>query len=734
VTGLPEAAGRVDGDTGFSVERLARAWSRAITGTSFVTMSRADLRFYLEVLARDLIDALTAEVFDRAVPDRVGRALVAAHFTEVGSVERTLALLGRELAGAATGPDGAARLAGVLGAVAAGYAHALQDRTRAEQEQITTSTFMARAAAEQARWNSEARFQAVFDEAVVGIGVSDTEGTILDVNRALAAMFGRTPDDMVGTSMWRLVHPDDGPDFWDELTRLTTGEIEHVRRRKAFYRDDGTEFWTDQVVSLVRDPTGAPRYLVGMVEDITEQYRLEARLRHQAEHDPLTGLPNRTLFFERLDAALRAGAVPGVCYLDLDGFKAINDTLGHGKGDALLRETAARLDAAFDGEHLVCHLGGDEFVVLIEHDPDDEHLARVARTALAVVAEPVPLRGNDIAITVTASAGVVRADADGPADGGAAAVMAAADTTLSWAKTDGRNRYALFDEQRHRDDLDRFALSARMPEALAAGEFSLEYQPLVRLTDRRVVGVEALLRWTLPDGRRVGAERLVPLAEDTGFIVPLGRWVLEQACRQAAAWAAARAGDDPADRLFVSVNVAARQVREPGLVEDVAAVLAATGWPPELLQLELTESALMGTPDGSLAVLHALADMGVRIAIDDFGTGYSNLAYLRHLPVQVLKMAGPFVTGVGPDDGTGDGAGPQPAAGAADREVVGLIVRLAHRLGLTVTAESVETSAQLAALEGLGCDIGQGWLFAPAVPAHEVPALAARPLGPRRAG
>ena len=740
MTGLPEATGRVAGGPppGVSVESLARAWSRAITGTSFVPMSRADLRFYLEVLARDLIEALTAEVFDRTVPDRVGRALVAAHFTEVGSVERTLALLGRELVGAATGPDGAARLAAVLGAVAAGYAHALQDRTRAEQEQITASTFMARAAAEQARWNSEARFQAVFDEAVVGIGVSDTEGTILDVNRAMAAMFGLAPEDMVGTSMWRLVHPDDGPDFWDELTKLTTGEIEHVRTRKAFYRDDGTEFWTDQVVSLVRDPTGAPRYLLGMVEDITEQHRLEARLRHQAAHDPLTGLPNRTLFFEQLDTALRAGANPGVCYLDLDGFKAVNDTLGHDKGDVLLRATATRLQAAFDGDHLVCHLGGDEFAVLIESDPDDERLDRVARTALAVVAEPVPLGDNDIAISVTASAGLVRAAAHGDA----AALMAAADTTLSWAKADGRNRYALFDEQRHRDDLDRFALSARMPEALAAGEFSLEYQPLVRLTDRRVVGVEALVRWTLPDGRRVGAERLVPLAEDTGFIVPLGRWVLEQACRQAAAWAAAQAGDDPGARLFVSVNVAARQVREPGLVEDVAAVLAATGWPPELLQLELTESALMGTPDGSLAVLHALADMGVRIAIDDFGTGYSNLAYLRHLPVQVLKMAGPFVTGavphgVGPGDGTadgaGNGAGPRVAAGAADREVVGLIVRLAHRLGLTVTAESVETAAQLAALEGLGCDIGQGWLFARAVPPHEVPALAARPLGPSRA-
>jgi EAL domain-containing protein (putative c-di-GMP-specific phosphodiesterase class I) len=300
--------------------------------------------------------------------------------------------------------------------------------------------------------------------------------------------------------------------------------------------------------------------------------------------------------------------------------------------------------------------------------------------------------------------------------------MAAADTTLSWAKTDGRDRYALFDEQRHRDDLDRFALSARMPEALAGGEFGLEYQPLVRLADRCMAGVEALVRWTLPDGRRVDPGRFVPLAEDTGFIVPLGRWVLAQACRQAAAWEAG----DLQTGLVVSVNVAARQVREPGLVDVVATVLAETGLPPELLQLELTESALMGTPDGSLAVLHALAGMGVRIAIDDFGTGYSNLAYLRHLPVHVLKMAGPFVTGAVP---RGADRETTVDAAAIDHEVVALIIRLAHRLGLTVTAESVETAEQLAQLERLGCDIGQGWFFSRAVPAHEVPALAARPFG-----
>ena len=706
----------VEAPEALSVEKLARSWSRAITGTSFVTMSPTDLRFYLEVLAQDLIDALAAEVFDRSVPDRVGRALVAAHFTEVVSIERTLALLGRELVGAARGPDGAGRLAAVLAAVAAGYAHALQDRTRAEQERITASTFAARAAAEQARWTSEARFRAVFDEAVVGIGIADVEGRIVDGNRALWEMFGCSADDMVGTSMWELVHPDDAPGHWGEVRRLIDGETDHLRARKAYYRSDGTEFWTELMLSLVRDPNGGPRYVVGMVEDITERHRLEARLHHRAAHDPLTELPNRAAFFERLDAVLRGGATPSVCYLDLDGTRAVNDTLGHDQGDALLRTVATRLAAAFDAEHRVFHLGGDEFAVLLEREVDDDRLHELARTALAAVREPVRLGDNEM--VVTASAGVVRADVDRDAT----ALMAAADTTLSWAKADGRNRYALFDEQRHCDDLDRFELSARMPAALANGEFDLEYQPLVRLADRRTVGVEALVRWTQPGGRRIAPQLFVPLAEDTGFIVALGRWVLERACREAAAWAAA----GPGRRPFVSVNVAARQVREPGWVDTVAAVLAETGLPPGQLQVELTESALLGASGGSPAALHLLARMGVRIAIDDFGTGYSNLAYLPHLPVHVLKMAGSFVTGAVP--GAADGAEPpdRPAGAAgADREVVSLIVRLAHRLGLTVTAESVETAEQAEALERLGCDLGQGWFFSRAVTADAVAALLA---------
>ena len=683
-----------------TVEQLARGWQAEVARTCRVSTSQPALLALLRELSREVLDAVGADRIDTAVLHRVGARLVTAHLTEPAAIRGTLGVLGERL-----GPTGAARVAPVLGAVAAGYAEALRDRTRDEQQQIMSAAMAARSAA-------EARFEAVFDVAVIGITVCRVDGEILEVNRALCEMFRCGPGELVGRQFWEFVHPDDAPGLWDRTKELMSGAIDHLRVEKPYFRTDGTTVLTDLVISLVDDPDGSSRFVVAMMDDTTERRRLQDRLRHQATHDPLTGLPNRTMFFERLEAALADGDPIGLCYLDLDGFKAVNDTLGHDVGDALLRTVAQRLDTGLGRHgHLVARMGGDEFVVLVV-GLQLEDLERVAADALAVVREPVPAAGRDV--VVSASLGVVRHDG-GPTT--AAELMKAADTTMYWAKADGPDRYALFDAERHRGDVNRFALSARMPEALDRGEFVVEYQPLVRLSDQRMIGVEALVRWELPGGRRLGPDEFVPLAERSGLIVPLGRAVLTEACRAAASWAAA----DPDRPLLVSVNLAARQVREPDIVAEVGRILAETGWRAELLQLELTESDLMGSTGKTLGALRSLAAMGVRIALDDFGTGYSNLAYLRHLPVHTLKLAGPFVTGARLQDGlltTRSGE-----ADEVDTRVLAAVIQLAAGLGLSVTAESVETAAQLDRLRGLGCDTGQGWYFARAVPAAEVPAL-----------
>jgi diguanylate cyclase (GGDEF)-like protein/PAS domain S-box-containing protein len=692
------------------VDRLAGDWLDSLPDG----VAGPDQRRRLLALAGTLRDAVVTEPFDPARPRQVGRDLVSAGVTRPSALDATVRTLGD------AGPTiGHARMFTVVGALTSAYAEALRDHTRSEQDHLGAAALAAHALAEDARHTSEARFHAVFTESAVGIGISDVDGRVLEVNRALCDLFGYSPEELTERSAFSFVHPDDDPAYWAEVKDLLAGEVDHVRREKAYVRRDGTSVWADVELTLVRASDGSPRFMVGMLQDITERRRLQDRLRHQAEHDPLTGLPNRTVFFEHLEEEL---AQPdrhlAVCYLDLDGFKAVNDTLGHDVGDALLRTVAHRLASELD-EHLVARMGGDEFVILVRSPGGPEHVHRCALAALAAVRRPVRLAGHDI--RVSAGVGVVHSsDLTEPAHGvdipsRAAELMKAADTTLYRAKHDGRDRVAHFDAHRHHSDIGRLATSARMPLALASGEFVVEYQPLVRLPDQRMVGVEALVRWNLPDGTRVGPDVFIPLAEESGLIVPLGQWVLEQACRDAVRWRDA----DPEAALYLSVNIAARQIREPGVVAEVSRILEQTGWPADALQLELTESDLMGPTPESLETLNALADMGVRIAIDDFGTGYSNLAYLRRLPVHTLKLAGSFVTGQhGPHTDT------------VDVEVAGLLIRLAHVLGLGVVAESVETADQLDQLRALGCDTGQGYYFAPALAADAIPGMLHRPVGP----
>jgi len=663
-------------------------------------MSQPEVWQYLRALTDRLVDALEREPFEPQVGEEVGAALVAAHFVGADALGRTIAVLAEHLTEHA-GPactDRRVRAARLQGAVAVGYTRALQERTLDEQERVRTVALVAQA-------HTEGRFRALFASAAVGMGVLDSGGRILDANQALADMLGYRVEELRQLTAWHFAHPDDAPDTWASFAAIIAGEKSHARRDKPFPRRDGSTVYVDMTSSLLRDGDGRPLGLVSIMQDITERRMLHARLWHQAVHDELTGLPNRRLFLERMAEVFAnpdSDRRVGVCFLDLDGFKAINDTLGHDVGDRLLAAVAERLQHCVSQlGHLVARVGGDEFIVLVADSTGTQEVTAVAQRVLAALDAPFRIDGHQL--STSASAGIVERPVAGTS---VAEILKAADTTLLWAKSDGKRRWRLFDPGRHDRQITRSALAAAMPAALQRGDFTIEYQPMVRLADGAVLGVEALARWRHSQLGLQPPNRFIEVAEETGLIVPLGQWVLQEACRQARGWQAEGGGGGP----FVSVNMAVRQLQDPGIVAAVAAALGHTGLDASLLQLELTESALMATTGQPLHSLRALSSMGLRIAIDDFGTGYSNLAYLCDLPVHALKLAGPFIDGLtGPD-------GPDPAK----ERIVATLIRLAHGLGLTATAEGVETAEQATRLRDLHCDAAQGWHYGRPGPPDEI--------------
>ncbi|MFF8099023.1 putative bifunctional diguanylate cyclase/phosphodiesterase [Streptomyces sp. NPDC014986] len=567
-------------------------------------------------------------------------------------------------------------------------------------------------------------YRSVFTAAPFAMAVVGRDGTVTGANPALAALLGRDPDTLRGAVAADLVDLSRDARTWHAYRETLRGRGDGLRCTRRLKHPEGHTLWVRVTVSPL---PGEDEGVLLSVADIGDRRELQARLRHLRMHDPVTRLPNRTLFLERLAAALEAESYEeggtgriGLCYLDLDGFKAVNDTLGHRIGDQLLAAVAERLTRCAEesgltraGAPLVARLGGDEFALLVEDSTGTEQLADLAESLLDAVQAPFDLSGRRL--SVSASIGVVERHAAGTTP---TALMQAADTTLYWAKADGKARWTLFDPERNAHRVTRQALASTLRPAIDRGEFALEYQPLVGMDDDRVHGVEALVRWHHPRFGTLTPNRFIPLAEEDGSIVPLGLWVLRTACRQARDWQVAHPHEPP---IFVSVNVAVRQVWDSDLVADVAETLAETGLPPRLLQLELTESAVMGSSGRPLEALKALSDMGVRIAIDDFGTGYSNLAYLSRLPVSVLKLDGSFVRGFQYEEHSAASANP------ADEVIVEAMVQLAHRLGLTVTAECVETSAQATRLRRIGCDTGQGWLYSRPVPPDRISELLGTP-------
>ncbi|MFF5635898.1 putative bifunctional diguanylate cyclase/phosphodiesterase [Streptomyces sp. NPDC012825] len=684
------------------LRRFVTIWSRAIFPVTATSLTRAEFEGHLLPPARTLYDALHARPFDTAPAQRAGAALITAHCTDPDALGRSLGVVDSYLVlycgteSDLPAEELRARCARLQHAMAVGYAQALRERTLAEQEAIARSALAARTAAEIALHATESRFRAVFDGAAIGIGIADLDGNLLEVNETLTRMFGGMEGLLRGRKVSEWVHPEDGPHVWRLYEELVRGEREHYRVEKPYYRGDGTVLWTNLTVSLLRDADGRPQYQLALLEDTTERRLLHLRLRYEATHDALTGLPNRTLFFERLEKALAPGdnARFGLCYLDLDGFKVINDSLGHSTGDRLLVEVADRLQSCVTGANeMVARLGGDEFVALTTGSGGERDVTDLADRILAALATPLRIDGREL--TVRGSLGVV----EGPAgERTPAEVLRSADITMYRAKSAGGNRFELADPEADARAITRHGLTTALPAALDRGEFFIEYQPLVHLGDGSVHGAEALVRWCHPQHGVLGPDRFIPLAEDTGLIVPLGRWVLQEAVRQARFWQTRHADGGP---LRINVNLSPTQLHHPRLVADTVDVLERSGLEPGALCLEVTESALIGADEGLLKPLRQLAEMGVDIALDDFGTGYSNLANLRRLPVSVLKLDRSFTRGM-----------QQHPVDPVDLKIVEGIVSLAHSLELAVTVEGVETGAQARRLRDLGCDTAQGWYYA----------------------
>lgn len=445
------------------------------------------------------------------------------------------------------------------------------------------------------------------------------------------------------------------------------------------------------------------------IRDVTERRRLQEEVEYRAFHDTTTGLPNRQLFMDRLGVALRrsarAGAPVAVLMIDLDDFKRVNDTLGHAAGDRLLVEAAHRIRSVTRDGDTPARLGGDEFAVLLVDVEDALAVTGVAERLLEALSAPLRIEGQRLELT--ASIGV----AIGP-ELDASQLLQDADAAMYTAKSNGKGRWIMFDPDMHHRAHERRRLTRQLEAAMAAGELRLAYQPIVRLDDGSdALGVEALLRWTHPERGEIAPSEFVPLAEDSGLIVPLGRWVVREACRQLAAWDTEREADgDSLDRApYMSVNLSSVQLRSRSIVTDVAEAVGAAGIDPSRLVLEVTETALVRDVDQVAGVLGQLKALGVRIAIDDFGTGYSSFSHLQQFPIDIIKVDRSFVSVV--------------AEGAAQGALAEAIVRLAATLEIDTVAEGVEADSQAEVLASWGCRSGQGWLWSPARPPDEVAGL-----------
>jgi len=556
-----------------------------------------------------------------------------------------------------------------------------------------------RHAQEQLR-RSEERFRGAFENAPIGILLLDPLGHIFQANRFATDLLGYGDGALANLHVSRLVPADERADLKEQLERLLRGNDSALRSERRLVCADGLEIWTNCHVVLQRDSHGQPLYCIAQIADITEMKTSQRRMEHLAFYDTLTELANRRLFNDRLQQAVehcrRHSLRAALLYLDLDQFKRVNDTLGHECGDALLKEVAARLIGCVRKEDTVGRPGGDEFTILL-HDLDSpDQAATVARKILRALERPITISGHQLVVTTSIGITVIPDDGEEPN-----ALTKNADLAMYRAKEEGRNTYQFFSEELNTNAVHRLRTEYELRRALERSEFELHYQPTVRLTDQAVVGVECLLRWNHPERGLVMPDEFIGIAEETGAIVEIGNWVIEEACAAGRLMA-----DQHGAPLCIAVNISPRQFRDPKLVDSIRQSLQRAQLDAGALELEITETMLMQDVDAASVILNRLHELGIRLAIDDFGTGYSSLNYLKKFPINTVKVDRTFITDI-----------PQ---NSDDMEITAAVIAMAHRLRMQVVAEGVETAAQLEFLTEQHCNFAQGYLFSRALPLREI--------------
>ena len=542
--------------------------------------------------------------------------------------------------------------------------------------------------------NSEQRYRGLVQNTSDLILICTSLGRISYCSPGAQRVWAHTPARLTGHDMTSLTHAEDRNALLALWQAIEASQADAPAQTAELRLKDGSGTWREAELTATNrldDPAIAG--IVVTIRDITERKDFERRLGQQAFFDELTGLPNRVLFRDRLEHALlratRHDTMVGLLFLDLDNFKLVNDSLGHHAGDELLRQAAARLRDAVRAQDTVARLGGDEFVVLIEQLATPADAAAVASVIEEQFGRPFAIDGHQA--IVTASLGIVVGGGNGQ---DANALLRDADVAMYRAKSAGRDRHVVFEPGMRADSLARLALAAELRHAIEHDELRVHYQPIVAIDTGHVIKLEALVRWQHPHRGLIDPGAFIPIAEETGLIFQLDRWVLRTACHQVAVWNAARSLHAP---LLLSANLSPRHVQQPNLLDDLHHALHDSGLPPECLQLEITEGMIIRNTEATIETLRAIRGMGIQLAVDDFGTGYSSLSYLKRLPLGVLKIDRSFISGI--------------ETSQEDVAIVRAILAMAQSLGLEVTAEGIETQAQARLLRSWGCGQAQGYLF-----------------------